>query len=221
MAEDFLNAATVAQFLSDNPGFFEDNAALFANLKVPHPYKSQAISLGERQILTLRARLKNSEAQLQNLVYNASGNQKINYSLIQWCAQMLAEENASNLPAHIVNSLKSQFDLDIIALKLWQLAQAKDSDFSTADPEVIDYINGLQQPYCGMAENQAINSLLDTKPASVAIIPLYNIGKSKTIGTLVFGSNDAERFSADLGTDFLQLIADLSGAALSRLDSNN
>ena len=34
---------------------------------------------------------------------------------------------------------------------------------------------------------------------------------------LVLASPDAERFHADMGTDFLEQIGDLSGAALSRL----
>src|SRR5690606_40937323 len=51
----------IAHFLKTNPDFFQQHASLFAELRVPHPHETRAISLGERQILTLRNRCKRSE----------------------------------------------------------------------------------------------------------------------------------------------------------------
>src|SRR5690606_20869138 len=65
-----LSAADVAQFLKANPDFFDAHADIFANLMVPHPHQSRAISLGERQILLLRDRGKKTERQLATLVAN-------------------------------------------------------------------------------------------------------------------------------------------------------
>src|SRR3546814_69835 len=70
-AEDSLSAEHIAQFLQDNPSFFQDHADVFANLRVPHPNETRAISLGERQIMTLRARAKDLEWKLSGLVHNA------------------------------------------------------------------------------------------------------------------------------------------------------
>ena len=53
-----LSAEDVAQFLTENREFFQDHADLFSNLHVPHPHESRAISLGERQIMILRARTR-------------------------------------------------------------------------------------------------------------------------------------------------------------------
>jgi uncharacterized protein YigA (DUF484 family) len=36
-------------------------------------------------------------------------------------------------------------------------------------------------------------------------------------GALLLASDEAQRFTADMGTDFLLRIADMAGAALSRL----
>jgi uncharacterized protein YigA (DUF484 family) len=36
------------------------------------------------------------------------------------------------------------------------------------------------------------------------------------VGAMILASDDAQRFTADMGTDFLVRIADLAGAALSR-----
>jgi len=54
---DSLTAQTVARFLQEHPEFFAQHAELFSTIEVPHPHQPRAISLGERQILTLRERL--------------------------------------------------------------------------------------------------------------------------------------------------------------------
>lgn len=221
MSEENFTAAQIADFLTNNPGFFEDYADIFANLKVPHPHKAQAISLGERQILTLRSRLKNNEAQLQNLVYNASGNQKINQQLMLWCARMLGEADAQQIPAHIIRSLSDQFDLDAIALRLWDLNLEPDSEFGQdIDADIIEYANNLAKPYCGPATDITPATWLAQAAQSVAVIPLLK-PDNKPFGLLVFGATDADRFSSDMGTEFLELIALLASAALSRLGYQN
>ena len=52
---------------------------------------------------------------------------------------------------------------------------------------------------------------------SVALIPLREDANKEAFGMLVLASPDAERFHADMGTEFLAQIGDLAGAALTRL----
>lgn len=49
-----LNAQQVAEYLRTHPEFFEANALLLADIQLPHPHGGRAISIGERQVLTLR-----------------------------------------------------------------------------------------------------------------------------------------------------------------------
>src|SRR5690606_29705769 len=130
MTADSLSADQVAHFLQGNPSFFQDHADLFANLRVPHPNETRAISLGERQIMTLRARAKDLEWKLSGLVHNASGNERISKTLADWCCRMLAEDDATQIPAHIVRSLGDLFELPTIALRLWDLPGLQDSEFN-------------------------------------------------------------------------------------------
>src|SRR3546814_10823394 len=80
--------------------------------------------------MTLRARAKDLEWQLSGLVHNASGNEKISKTLNDWCCRMLAEDDASQIPAHIVRSLGDLFDLPTIALRVWDLPKLTDSEFN-------------------------------------------------------------------------------------------
>lgn len=218
MSQETLNATEVAKFLANNPDFFEQHTEIFSALKVPHPHKAQAISLGERQILTLRSRLKSHENQLQSLIYNASGNQKINSALMQWCASMLAQQNAQLIPAMITSSLQEQFDLISIALQVWDLPKLEEQQYSQyASPELATYADSLSKPYCGPIVDQPVISWLNEETKSIAIIPLKSPGNNQSIGLLVFGSESPDRFTSAMGTEFLELIAKLCGAALSRL----
>src|SRR5699024_4582762 len=106
-----LSADDVARFLQDNPDFFNDHASVFADLSVPHPHQARAISLGERQILTLRARSRELEWQLSGLIQNATGNERISKLLIDWCATLLAQNDPRELPDLITSGVARLFDL--------------------------------------------------------------------------------------------------------------
>ncbi len=215
MTQDAFTAQDVADYLSRNPDFFEAHADVFASLNVPHPHQARAISLGERQILTLRARVKEHEHRLMQLLHNAGGNERINQSLMQWCARMLAEPDAERIPAHIIRSLSDQFDLSAIALRVWDLPALADSEFAQdIDSGVRAYAESLTQPYCGPLKDQEPARWLASEPASLAILPLRTLNGAAPVGLLVLGSDDAGRFTPDMGTAFLSLIASLAGAAL-------
>jgi uncharacterized protein YigA (DUF484 family) len=109
------------------------------------------------------------------------------------------------------------------------------------------FASSLTAPYCGVNSGfEAVNWLPEPAQAmSVALIPLRTMtptlvaprtslppegaelarggpslrsGKSpEAFGLLVLASPDPERFSASMGTDFLERIGELAGAALSRL----
>jgi len=216
-----LTAEDIAAFLTENPDFFQRHADLFASLRIPHPNETRAISLGERQILTLRTKAKELEWKLSSLVHNASGNEKISKTLTSWCGRMLAEPDPQKLPGHIVRSLSDLFDLPAIALRLWDLpALASDDEFSQdVTDNIRQYAQALAKPYCGPLQDQEAATWLGSKPASLAIVALKPHNRNQPFGLLVLGSDDPERFTADMGTAFLETINDLASASLSRLDS--
>ena len=54
----------VADYLKNNPGFFEQYADLMAQIFLPHPHGGRAVSLAERQMLTLRDKNRQAESKL-------------------------------------------------------------------------------------------------------------------------------------------------------------
>jgi len=224
MSASTLSADEIAQFLKSHPEFFIDHADVFSQLRIPHPQQANTISLAERQIMALREQLGALEWQLAGLLDHAAGNQRISQLLIDWCAKLLAEDNPQLLPEKLTQGLARLFDLPDIALRLWELPQLDVSCPASQDPgdTARQTVSELSSPWCGPADavtDKHVLAWLSSAPASVALIPLALGTPPQSIGLLVLGSPDASRFTPDMGTEFLQTIATLASAALSRLSA--
>lgn len=216
MTQQTLNPEDVALFLKSNPDFFQTHASVFADLRVPHPHEARAISLGERQILTLRNRCKELEWKLAGLLHNASGNERISQQLMEWCCDMLAEDDAQALPALIVERLQGIFELPCVVLRLWDKEGPAPFVQDVGDA-VKHHASGLTTPYCGPTEGSPAAEWLDTPSQSLACIALRPEGGVNAFGMLMLGSEDPGRFTNDMGTDFLATIGRLASASLQRL----
>ncbi len=214
-----LNADDIADFLQENPAFFDNHPEVFAELTVPHPHEGRAISLGERQILTLRERMHAMERKLSSLTHNAKDSQRIMAGIQEWSVSLLGESDAAKLPGHVTSGLARVFDVPYAALRLWGCDQAghEGADWRQPVSEDIElFAASLTKPYCGTDTGFEAVSWLGVTPASLALVALRT-PRGNTMGLLVLASNDGERFAADMGTDFLAHIGALGGAALSRL----
>lgn len=209
-----LTAQEVADFLQQNPNFFKDHADVFLSMAIEDTESGGTLSLAQRQVLDLRNKLKKQDFHLKELSLYAMENQNISQSLMQWCVYMLAEEEASFLPQLCVDSLEHCFEGLKVAIKLWPCPEYLPSHFGGASPEVKEYVQQLEQPYCGKNYPQSINTWFDSEPASVAILPLDD--ETTGIGVLVFASDDPEHFQEGMGISFLLIISALAGAALGR-----
>jgi len=219
MTDTSFTAQDIAAFLQDHPGFFDEHAEVFATLQVPHPHGSRAISLGERQILTLRERNRELEWRLQVLVRNATANESIGTHVAKWCCRLLSENDPQRVPGEIALGLAEQFDINHVALRLWNLSELPATGYGEAVSEdVRTFTDSLKTPYCGTDTEFEAAGWLDSKPKSLALVPLRLEADGPAVGLLVLGSDDAERFTPDMGTTFLESIGQLASAALHRLN---
>lgn len=216
MTRQTPTAEEIASFLQSNPEFFHENAHIFAELRVPHPHETRAISLGERQILTLRSRCKELEWKLAGLLHNASGNERIAQQLRQWCCDMLAESDPDALPALIVDRLQGLFEMPTVVLRLWD-KQGPAPYVQEIGDALRHYTNSLNEPYCGPTASSPAAEWLDASTQSMACIALRPEGCVNAFGVLVLGSEDPGRFTSDMATDYLTVIGRLTSSALQRL----
>jgi uncharacterized protein YigA (DUF484 family) len=221
MTESSFSAHDIAAFLSEHPNFFEEHAEVFGALRVPTAHGAGTISLGERQILTLRERVRDLEWRLSQLVHNATANESTGDRLTRWTARLLAENNVQHIPGEIALGLAEIFDLADVALRVWRLPEAPETGFGaqTSD-DVHTFADSLKAPYCGTDTGFEAVSWLNTKPQSLALVALRPEADAPSVGLLVLGSSDPERFTPDMGSAYLETIGALASAALHRLAGN-
>jgi uncharacterized protein YigA (DUF484 family) len=218
MTDSSFSAHDIAAFLTEHPDFFLEHADVFGALRVPNPHGAGTISLSERQILTLRERNRDLEWRLSQLVRHANSNESIGDRLTRWSSRMLAENNVQHIPGEIAVGLAEIFDLADVALRIWRLPQAPRSGYGeqTSD-DVHTFADSLRAPYCGTDTGFEAVSWLSQKPQSLALVALRPDANASSIGLLVLGSPDPDRFTADMGSTYLETIGALAGAALNRL----
>jgi uncharacterized protein YigA (DUF484 family) len=212
-----MDASAVADYLKKNPAFFEDYADVVAQIFVPHPHGGHAIPIAERQILSLRDRARDLEHRLRELIRNGTENDEIGEKLHRSTLALFAAPDLETTLAVLSHSLKEDFAVPQVAIRLWTEAPRENElpEFAATSDTVREYAERLRAPYCGSeaaAESrQWFNVEADAK--SFAYLPLRT---EQTFGILALASGDARRFHADIGTVYLLRLAELASVAIAR-----
>jgi len=208
----------VAQYLLDNPDFFQENAAILAHLHLPSPLTGRAVSLQERQIEVLREKYKVLELRMAELVRVAQENDALTRKMQLWTRSLLTSRSDVDLPHTLNTGLKSIFELPYVTLRMWgvaaEYAHTWYAQGVSEDTKI--FANSLQVPYCGKNNDfEAVHWLEDARDVqSTAILPLRTNAEADTFGLLVLGSPDGNRFHTGMATDYLAEIGKTASAAL-------
>jgi uncharacterized protein YigA (DUF484 family) len=227
MKADGMKAITeddIAKYLAASPDFFSRHAQLLASIQLTSPHGNRAVSLQERQAEMLREKIKALEQRLMDMVRHGNENMIIADRLQRWARHMFQVQSGRALPASIVAEIRTQFMVPQVAIKVWDVdARYGKEPFATGvTDDAKAFASSLTQPYCGVNSGfEAVNWLDDKKAAmSLALIALRSGTLNSTepaFGMLVLASPDPQRFQSGMGTEFLERIAELASAALSKL----
>jgi len=216
-----LDSATVAQYLADNPLFFQEHAGLLAQVQLTSPLMGRAVSLQERQMEVMREKYKALELRMAELLHMAQDNDEITHKLHLWTRALLLARNDVDLPYTLVDGLRTIFDVPHVTLRMWRVAADYAHTWFVQDvsDDTRLFANGLVAPYCGTNNDfEAVRWLEGADQVrSTVILPLRLDGTSETFGLLILGSPDPQRFTAEMATDLLSNIGDTSSAALACL----
>jgi uncharacterized protein YigA (DUF484 family) len=216
-----ITESDIANYLANSPGFFERHAELLASVQLTSPHGQRAVSLQERQMEMLRDKIKGLEQKIIEMIRHGQDNTAVADKLHRWTQALMLTSNAADLPDVLVRGLLDEFLIPQGAIRVWGAAEAFASlDFAqpTSD-DVKIFASSLTAPYCGVnAGFQPVGWLDDAGGArSIAMIPLRDGTSPVAFGLLVLASSDATRYTADMGTDFLNRIGEIASAALARL----
>lgn len=214
----------IANYLANSPDFFERHAQLLAAVQLTSPHGNRAVSLQERQAEMLREKIKVLEHRIMDMVRHGNENMVISDRIHRWARTLLLVQSSRALPATLVAELQGQFLVPQVALKVWDVdgRYAGEPFAQGASEDAKSFASSLTQPYCGVNSGfEAVDWLDEPGTAmSIALVPLRPEGAGSTgpaFGMLVLASPDPQRFQSGLATDFLERIAELASAALSRL----
>ncbi len=207
-----MNPADVAAYLKEHPEFFESYAEVVADVMIPHPHGGRAISISERQILTLRERAKQLEVKLGEMIQFGEENDVISEKVHRLGLALIAARDVATLSNVVEYNLREDFSVPHVVLKLWHSATgAADASEATRT-----FAAGLLHPHCGplaMADTAAFFGESASLLKSYAYIPLR--GKD-SFGLLALASEDAQRFYPEMGTLYLTRIGEVIAACLLR-----
>ncbi len=144
-------ADDVAQYLQANPSFFEQYADLLAQLQVTHPHGGRAISLGERQMLTLREKNRQLETKLAELIQFGEENDAISEKIHRLAVGLIAAGTFQAV-IHLLNfHLRDDFEVPHLALRLWDKPENIEDlpEFAAVSEELQVFAETLGHPYCG------------------------------------------------------------------------
>ena len=213
----------IAGFLASQPEFFERHAELLASVQLSSGYGDRAISLQERQASLLREKIKALETRVAEMISHGQDNLVIDGKMQSWTRRLLQTAQACDLPDSIAQGLADEFQIPQAAIRLWGVDEghAGEAFAQEVSDEVQRFAASLGVPYCGAnAGFEAARWLPHPAQAqSLAMIPLRADLDAPVSGLLVLASPDAQRFHSGMGTEFLERLGELAGAALSRLQA--
>ncbi|MBI1174250.1 MAG: DUF484 family protein [Sideroxydans sp.] len=197
----------VAAYLQNNPQFFENYAEMLSGVVIPHPYGGRTISLSERQLLTLREKNRMLEKKLFELVENAKDNDELQAKVHQFTLTLFASRDREALPEVIPRDLCERFAIPHAVLRLWEQ--------SPPSAEVLTFADQTSQPVCvhrAVYDTQSWFGEAGEHLRSFAYLPLRD--GEQSIGLLILASEDVQRFYPEMGTLFLQRLAETISSAL-------
>ena len=224
MTSSAMNPITeddIADFLLNTPDFFGRHAELLSAVLLTSPHGNRAVSLQERQAEMLREKIKLLEHRIMDMIRHGNENMIISDRLQRWARRLFLTASPQALPHAMAEGLQEEFMVPQVAVKVWGVADAFAGEpfAQGVSDDVKSLASSLMAPYVGAnAGFEAVGWLPDaSRVASVALIALRNGNEPQAFGLMVLASPDSQRFHAGMGTDFLERMAELGSAALSRL----
>ncbi|MGN1057227.1 MAG: DUF484 family protein [Comamonas sp.] len=219
-----VNEANIADYLLQNPDFFERHAEVLTTVQLSSGHGQRAVSLQERQAQMLRDKIKGLESRIIDMVRNSSENYAIAYKMHRWTCALAQVQDPRQLPRTVTEGIQKEFDVPQVGIRVWDVAAAYQNSLFTmgVSDDAKAFATSLTMPFCGPNLGFEPTAWLENgqEMQSLALLPLRegaNDSQSPAFGLLVLGSHDPLRFDATMGTEFLSRIAETASAALGRL----
>lgn len=214
-----LAAMDVAEYLRQHPRFLGDFPDVAGELVLPRD-NGPAASLAAYQLETLRARNRELNQRLAELVAIAGDNEQLMVRVHTLTVGLLRDDNLADVLKTFVAALNEDFHTDRVRVVLFRdPATLPRADWllcvpggAAALPEFAEFL-ARGEPACGRHAPEKLARLFGSAAGTVQSAALLKLGEH---GLLAIGSEDPNRFHPGIGTLFLKLIAQALDAAITR-----
>lgn len=214
-----LSSEDVAHYLRTHPEFFAVYAEMMAEIQVPDPHGGRAIPISERQIAALRDKNRVLQEKLAELIRFGEENDAIADKMHRLAVSLLQFSRLSDLVYGLNFNLRESFAVPHAVLRLWNMASDDPAlrEFAATSTDIRVMADSLLHPYCGSHILEEIRNWFGEDGARLRSFAMVALRTQQTIGLLVMGSEDAQRFYPEMGTVYLTRLSELVSASLGRL----
>ncbi len=214
-----VTAQQVIDYLAAHPDFFNQYPACLETLQL-NDSPQGTISLLQKQNERLQQKNAQLQAQLQTLIETARQNTALQARVHQLCLRLMDAPSFGTLLPLLMKALKQEFKADEVALRWFYtsgaaaLPETQENVVSQraddAQLQLFEKILTQRKPVCGRlskAQKQVLFANQADKVQSAACLPL---GHNPCAGLLVIASYDEHRFHAEMATDYLTFLAEVT-----------
>ncbi|MFK8030177.1 MAG: DUF484 family protein [Gammaproteobacteria bacterium] len=223
---ELISDSQVANYLKDQPEFFERHTDLLAHLSLPHDTGGTAVSLVERQAAIMRERNDKLERKLRELIKVARTNQELSDKTHTLSVELMRTDTIHQALQVIEASLREDFGSERAALVLFMNNDASPDIVSNNfmrriahnDPSLNAFSTFLDgaKPRCGQIRDAQREFLFGPDNIEVGSAALLPLGTKPCLGMLAIGNQNAQHFHPAMSTDFLVRLSQSVTAALHR-----
>jgi uncharacterized protein YigA (DUF484 family) len=212
-----MTPEAVASYLKQHPEFFEQYADFLSTIFIPHPHGGRAISISERQILTLREKGKQLEGKLRELIEFGEKNDAIGEKLHRLTLTLISARDVEAVIEALYFNLREDFAVPHTVLRLWsQDAHPQLPEFNAVSTEAREFAESLANPYCSTRAMVDTAAWFGEEAARLRSFAYVALKTGQSLGLLAIASEDPQRFYPEMGTLYLKRLGELTTAALLR-----
>ncbi len=218
--EQLLTVEQVKSYLAAHGDFFINHPDALDNIQIAEGPEG-TISLAQRKSERLQTKNQQLHRQLSMLIENARQNTALQTRIHQLCLRLMDAPSFGTLLPMLMKELKQEFNADEVALRWFYAGDVEPQLPDTgenivpqhADADnlrIFDKLLSKQKPVCGRLTNAQKELLFGNKADKVQSVACLPLGHEPCAGLLAIASYDEKRFHADMGTDYLSFLGEVT-----------
>ncbi|MCX4193765.1 DUF484 family protein [Methylophaga sp. OBS1] len=213
-----ITLAELEAYLQSHPDTFLEHPELLEILEL-HQSPEGTVSLAQKQQQRLKEKNKQLNEQLRALIENAHSNAELQQRVHALCLSLLDAVDLSSLMNTLMEELQQEFSADDVAVRLFygdkpfplpetntNVGQLHADDTKLRS---FDNLFNKQKPICGRLTKAQKALLFNNKADRVQSVACLPLGHEPCAGLLAIGSEDPNRFHADMATDYLSFLGEV------------